>query len=581
MSALILYEDFMDNANIHQDCITYLDTETTGLLWKNGDRLCEIAAITVTPDGKVIEIFHRYINPQRRIPTRASDIHGLTNAFLDKKQTFSEIADDLIEFLKGKTIVIHNASFDLGFINNELALCGKGVSVNSAASNVICSLREARRHWARNNKLDDLCQRYSVDLSIRTKHSAICDCLLLAQVYRKMTNQETKPISKSEINRVLQYPIEKQTRTSTGCTELPDKINNDDSHESYQAQIKQDPDTSSHSENFSPGLANESTEKSTGVFKFIVFLAIFSAIPLGVSYHVGATGFIENLIDKTVWILLKSPRLAFSYFVQGSVALIPIMLFYIIRGFRKYEDPYNRWRLSASGGLIALALNILIMIGTYLSASNENNTYSSGTISRPASATTNHPSRTIEPRPTNQDVIVNNQNYTSSAPKTTIVKNNKEDELLNNFHAGLDNLVPYWRLQYQNQGFSNWLQGHDSDAKVTRGHKLKDCMRAYNVDCTAAIFQNYRKFLARVYYIKKGIVQADPSLSLLENLKKNLKGVEAQNTDQAFINWLQEYDQNYGGTRQNFLNAAAEANDIQKIYNLFVEYRVRTGRGKF
>ena len=159
----------------------FLDTETTGLSFKDGHRIVEIACVEtkdLIPTGK---IFHKLINPERDVPKEAFDIHGFSQEFLSTKENFVKVADDFLDFIKGKKIIIHNAPFDLGFLNGELNAIKKK-SINKEL--VIDSLDVARNKFpGTSNSLDALCKRFNIDLSKRIKHNALLDCELLREVY--------------------------------------------------------------------------------------------------------------------------------------------------------------------------------------------------------------------------------------------------------------------------------------------------------------------------------------------------------------------------------------------------------------
>ena len=159
----------------------FLDTETTGLSFQEGHKIVEIACIETKDLIPTNKIFHKLINPERNIPEEAFKIHGFSKEFLSTKQTFNEIADDFLNFIEGKKIIIHNASFDLGFLNNEL---GKIKKQSISKEEVIDSLEVARNKFpGTSNSLDALCKRFNIDLSKRTKHNALLDCELLREVY--------------------------------------------------------------------------------------------------------------------------------------------------------------------------------------------------------------------------------------------------------------------------------------------------------------------------------------------------------------------------------------------------------------
>ena len=159
----------------------FLDTETTGLSYNDGHRIVEIACIETNDLVPTKQVFHKLINPQRNVPEEAFKIHGFTTELLKTKETFSKISDDFIEFIKDKKIIIHNAPFDLGFLNYELRLLKKN---EIRKDKIIDTLEIARNKFpGTSNSLDALCKRFSIDLSKRTKHNALLDCTLLREVY--------------------------------------------------------------------------------------------------------------------------------------------------------------------------------------------------------------------------------------------------------------------------------------------------------------------------------------------------------------------------------------------------------------
>lgn len=160
-----------------------LDTETTGLSDKN-DRIVEVAAMLFNPDtGETTEHFHRYVNPQRDVPDECVKVHGLTNEFLAQQPTFDQVAEELLEFVKSRNLVIHNAPFDVRMLNAELRRCKLG-SVEAAGCHVVDTLTMSRRTVrAKRHTLDLLCDRYGVDRTVRDLHGALVDCKLLAAVF--------------------------------------------------------------------------------------------------------------------------------------------------------------------------------------------------------------------------------------------------------------------------------------------------------------------------------------------------------------------------------------------------------------
>jgi DNA polymerase-3 subunit epsilon len=162
-----------------------LDLETTGLDPKQGHRIVEIGAIKLRNKSLTNEKFHYYVNPQRDMPTEAYNVHGISSDFLRDKPIFATVADQLLEFIKDSTLIIHNAQFDVKFLNYELALLGKG-SINVV--NVIDTLKIAQsRYPGKRASLDALCDRFKIDLSHRKLHGALKDAELLAKVYYLMT----------------------------------------------------------------------------------------------------------------------------------------------------------------------------------------------------------------------------------------------------------------------------------------------------------------------------------------------------------------------------------------------------------
>jgi|TARA_B110000211_G_scaffold229814_1_gene288209 DNA polymerase III subunit epsilon len=159
----------------------FLDTETTGLSYRDGHRIVEIACIETKDLIPTGNIFHKLINPKRNMPSEAFNVHGFSEEFLKDKKTFDQVADEFINFIKDKKIIIHNASFDLGFLDGELSSIKKD-KINKKL--VIDSLEEARNKFpGTSNSLDALCRKFNIDLSRRTKHNALLDCELLREVY--------------------------------------------------------------------------------------------------------------------------------------------------------------------------------------------------------------------------------------------------------------------------------------------------------------------------------------------------------------------------------------------------------------
>ena len=175
-----------------------LDTETTGLSVRDGHRIVEIGCIELDNLIPTKNIFHFYLNPERKVSQKAFEVHGYSDEFLSTKQKFFEIADNFLDFIKDKKIIIHNAEFDIGHLNNELALIGKQ-KINNA--NVIDTLELARNKFPGSGiSLDALCKRFRIDNSKREKHTALIDCELLAKVYINLIDQKEPTLDLSENN---------------------------------------------------------------------------------------------------------------------------------------------------------------------------------------------------------------------------------------------------------------------------------------------------------------------------------------------------------------------------------------------
>lgn len=176
----------------------FLDTETTGLDPRQGHRIIEIAGVEMVNRRSTGRHFHRYLNPQREIDAGAEAVHGITGVFLQDKPFFSDVVDELLEFLSDAELVIHNAPFDIGFLNHELALLGRP-SMHEHCANVLDTLKLAKDlHPGQKNNLDALCRRYEVDNANRTLHGALLDAELLAAVYLGMTRGQESLIMSLE-----------------------------------------------------------------------------------------------------------------------------------------------------------------------------------------------------------------------------------------------------------------------------------------------------------------------------------------------------------------------------------------------
>ncbi|QJP15505.1 DNA polymerase III subunit epsilon [Starkeya sp. ORNL1] len=181
-----------------------LDTETTGLDPLRGDRLVEIGCVEMLNRIPTGQNYHVYINPERDMPIEAFNVHGLSAEFLSDKPLFAAVADEFLAFIADSQLVIHNASFDIGFINAELTRLGRTVLGFDRVVDTLALAR--RRHPGGSNRLDDLCARYGIDLSRRTKHGALLDSELLADVYAELAGgrQAALILDSAEVNAARQ-----------------------------------------------------------------------------------------------------------------------------------------------------------------------------------------------------------------------------------------------------------------------------------------------------------------------------------------------------------------------------------------
>jgi len=169
-----------------------LDTETTGLEVSLGHRIIEIGCIELVNRRVTGNHWHYYVNPDREIDSGAFEVHGISNEFLQDKQGFAELADDFLSYVGGAELVIHNAAFDVGFLDNELALLQPAAAPLRECCTVLDTLHLARqKHPGQRNNLDALCKRYDIDNSHRSLHGALLDARILADVYLAMTGGQT------------------------------------------------------------------------------------------------------------------------------------------------------------------------------------------------------------------------------------------------------------------------------------------------------------------------------------------------------------------------------------------------------
>ena len=181
------------------DRLIVLDTETTGINPKEGHRIIEVGAVQIKNREITNTEFHKYIQPNRTVGDSVN-IHGITDKFLINKPQFNQISDDLLSFIEGATLIIHNAPFDLGFLNNELKLNGINKRIEDLCP-VIDSLELSKKQRPGTmHNLDALCRRFGVDTSARTRHGALLDAQILAQVYIAMTGGQSNLFQEVQSN---------------------------------------------------------------------------------------------------------------------------------------------------------------------------------------------------------------------------------------------------------------------------------------------------------------------------------------------------------------------------------------------
>ena len=185
-----------------------LDTETTGISVKEGHRIVEIGCIELDDLIPTKNKFHCYLNPERKVSKKAFEVHGYTDGFLAKQKKFRDIGEEFLEFIKDKRLIIHNADFDLGHLNNELAILGR----KKISNEVVDTLILARDKFPGSPvSLDALCKRYRVDNSKRTQHTALIDCDLLAKVYINLIDQKEPTLNfqnaETKVNQKNNYSV--------------------------------------------------------------------------------------------------------------------------------------------------------------------------------------------------------------------------------------------------------------------------------------------------------------------------------------------------------------------------------------
>ncbi len=198
----------------------FLDTETTGLEPSEGHRMIEIACVEMINRQLTDHHFHYYLNPNREVEQGAFNVHGLTRDFLQDKPHFENVMEEFLNYVQGAELIIHNAPFDVGFLNHELKLAKARITAIEAYCGVIDTLAMARRKFpGQRNNLDALCKRLEVDNSARTLHGALLDCELLAQVYLAMTGGQKHLFQETFQTDIQVKPQKIRQRTVEG--ELP------------------------------------------------------------------------------------------------------------------------------------------------------------------------------------------------------------------------------------------------------------------------------------------------------------------------------------------------------------------------
>ena len=181
-----------------------LDTETTGISIKEGHRIVEIACIELENQIPTGREFNYCLNPQRKVSEKAFEVHGYTDEYLSKQKKFVDIKNEFLSFIKDKTLIIHNAEFDIGHLNNELSICEE----DNISNNVVDTLILAREKFPGSQaSLDALCKRFGIDNTKRTKHNALLDCSLLAKVYINLIDQKEPTLNFKNQNDLVDNSI--------------------------------------------------------------------------------------------------------------------------------------------------------------------------------------------------------------------------------------------------------------------------------------------------------------------------------------------------------------------------------------
>ena len=202
-----------------------LDTETTGLSTAENHKIVEIGCIELSNQIPTNKEFHQFINPKRSVSEEARKVHGYSDKFLSAQKIFSEIAEDFLNFIKNKKIIIHNAAFDLSFLNYELKLINQQ-TINK--KNVVDTLEIARSKYpGSQNSLDALCKRFNIDNSKRDKHNALMDCHLLREVYVNLLDQK-EPKLNLESSGITDQKFNSKTRENNNIPRKIIKLNDDE-----------------------------------------------------------------------------------------------------------------------------------------------------------------------------------------------------------------------------------------------------------------------------------------------------------------------------------------------------------------
>lgn len=218
-----------------------LDTETTGLDPFRGDRVVEIGCVEIFNRMPTGQFFHRHINPEREMPAEAFAVHGLSSQFLAEKPLFHHVVEEFLEFIADAPLVIHNASFDIAFINAELERISRPAIARDRLVDTLLLAR--RKHPGVSNRLDDLCSRYAIDNSKRTKHGALLDAELLAEVYIDLIGaRQSQLILASEI-RIVQTDAAGEAMRRQRITPLMPRLSqaDRDAHRDFVATLGEKP----------------------------------------------------------------------------------------------------------------------------------------------------------------------------------------------------------------------------------------------------------------------------------------------------------------------------------------------------